>query len=306
MAIRVSITALSIAILGVAATAQSHRPRPIRVEAPTFSPAEIDGVYFDDVRSQLVGALPPAGGSPDAQSLAEATAESSGGRWQQLIAASELEDLVKSAKDDLDAVTRSPSKFAGGGFEKARYEFTKLAVAFAVIANYGGDVRWKESALAAAEQFSKTAAAAKIGTIAVFNDAKAKTFVYNDLLRGTKLDTADGPTDWPALLDRGDLMVALEETLRNRIMPATANADQMTASADAIERSANLIALIAEILVQTDMIDAGDEEYCAISAEMLGHTQTLTEALKKSDVAMVQQAVSRINSSCDRCHEGYR
>src|SRR5436305_6681642 len=155
--------------------------------------------FFTDARATLEGDRPnfnsgvatsktsstdnPSSGTPDSTPLGP-TGEFA---WSKLISPESLQDEIKSYQNLVKDDVKSPSAFKGEGFKRARRNFSMLAVAFAVIAEYDGDVRWKNQALAARDIFARTGVNCKVATDQSFSDTKARADDLIALIRGDTL-----------------------------------------------------------------------------------------------------------------------
>jgi cytochrome c556 len=293
-----------------AATPTKERPRQKRVKAPQFKSDEFKGVFFEDVASQLVGSLPAS----TSQSVASTASTSSGDDqaseadniWKQRIDAAVIEDLIKSSKLRLDAAISSPAKFTGGGYDTARMDFTMLSILFGVIENYPGDVRWKHSAAKAKADFGRIAANAKVGTTPVYNEAKAKNQSLSDLLNGGKLEAVTEPATWSDSVERTAAMKMIEWVVKEKVNPIVASDASFGDSSEDMKKFAQLIATTGEVLLQEGMMDQDSDEYQQWSKEMIAACEAITAASEKKDLTQTREAISRLNKSCDSCHEGFR
>lgn len=287
-------------------------PKPRRAKPPKFDAQSFPGVFFDDVKSQLVGSLPPVGNvtasiKTPSKSNAEPTASSEENVWKRRIDAAAIEDLVKSSKSRLDPAIASPAKFAGGGYQTARRDFTVLTVLFGVIEQYPGDIRWKHSAGRAKTDFARIAANAKVGTAPAYNEAKLKNQMFGDLLNGERLEASkDGPAAWSDVADRVAMMQVLEWIVKDNLNAAVANPGAFADGATNAKEYAQLAGAIAEILIQDGMTDADAEEYKQWAKEMMAACDQIVAAANKPDIAQTREAISRLEKSCNSCHETFR
>ena len=120
---------------------------------------------------------------------------------------------------NVDKTVTTPSSFAGSGHSVAQRDFTLLSVLFAIIDQYDGDVRWKDSAAFAHDKFSHTAANLKAGgSIQVYNESKKRKQDLDDLVRGSRLlGNASEEAPWNTLADRSPLMELLEDRLESNL-----------------------------------------------------------------------------------------
>ena len=157
-----------------------------RVLPPKWDQRTLDK-FFSDARSTLEGERPNFNSGASIAASKTILARQVGERkrpitptpaddfaWSKLISPESLQDEIKSYQNLVKDDVKNPSAFKGEGFKRARRNFSMLAVAFAVIAEYDGDVRWKNQALAARDLFAKTGFNCKVATDQSFSDAKAR------------------------------------------------------------------------------------------------------------------------------------
>lgn len=301
----------------VTAVAQSSR-RPVRVEAPSFTPQQFDGIFFAEPARQLQGS-PPTAGQPAGQHLAqpagdagapEATAADDPNHWRETISATSLEDLLKASKLRLDRLITTPTAFRGGGFVDARTEFSLQALLFAIIEKYPGEVRWKNSAAEARRRMTRVAANTKIGSDQVFAEAKARLLDLDDLIGGATLsgrgDDSDVDINWSTLIDRVPLMKLLEWAQDKNLNQLVASESQFQDNSDAALRYAELIQVLGQILLAEEMPDATDGDYIAMAHAMRDAAQQVAVAAKSDNAELARSAAGQIGQSCIHCHDSFR
>ena len=140
---------LCLALLGTSLWAATGERR---AKPPRWT-GSVERVFFPDAREALTGERPAAGSAP----VIAGGGNSDGGgdspaavggvfTWSKLIGPEELEDEIKTLQKQVSETVTTPTVFAGGVYKTARREFTELAVLFAIIGEYDGDVRWKKDA----------------------------------------------------------------------------------------------------------------------------------------------------------------
>lgn len=303
--------------LSGAAFGQRSVKRPTRAVPPTFKQGEFSGVFFDAPLAQLQGTRPEATASetkmatnrpmPDKSEEVpgEGTAAKDG-VWKSLISGTTMEDLVKESKSRLDSVITTPAKFAAGGFKDVRREFTLLASLMAIIDRYPEEIRWKSSATFAQRAFAKMASNCKVGTQPVFNEAKLRHQDLQELLKGSKLTGAADEVTWEDIADRGPSMQLLEWALREHLAPMTSSDKAFQNGQEEVLKYAELVAAYGQILQQEGMTDADDDTYVELAAQMVTAATEATKATKLGDAEAARTAVSKIDQSCNKCHESYR
>lgn len=308
----------------VTAVAQSSR-RPVRVEAPSFTAQQFDGVFFAAPARQLQGPPPTTaptslvGGQPAGQPSAlpagdstdsAVTAADDPNHWRETISATSLEDLIKASKLRLDKLITTPTAFRGGGFVDARTEFSLQALLFAIIEKYPAEVRWKNSAAEARRRMTRVAANTKIGSDQVYAEAKSRLLDLDDLIGGTALsgrgDDGDADINWSALIDRVPLMKLLEWSQDKNLNQLVASESQFQDNSDAALRYAELIQVLSQILLAEDMPDASDGDYIALAHAMRDAAQQVAVAAKTGNAELARSATGQIGQSCIHCHDSFR
>ncbi len=296
--------------------------RRVRARTPKFDSSDVSRVFFDDLFARLVGQRPPSvrgnttakasskgpSGSPIPSGSTPAAGGADTHNWSERISAATLEDEVKSLKTNVDKTVTTPSSFAGRGHKDARLDFTLLATLFAVIDQFDGDVRWKDSAALARDVMARTAANLKAGgSIQVYNESKKRKQDLDDLVRGSRLQgTGSDEMVWSDIADRSPLMQLLESRFESNLKSWTSNGTELRTHSDDIVHEAELTAMIGAVLLREGMDDADDDEYRPF-AEMLARGGTrLVQAAKAQDEEAARKAMASISRSCVDCHDNYR
>ena len=272
---------VSIAVTGAAQ--KSLQPRRVRARPPKFEQEDVSRVFFDDLFERLVGARPTTPRNSSTPKAVTTPAETPGSMprerpgsttgtdaWSQIITATTLEDEIKLLKLNVDKTVTTPSSFAGLGHKTARLDFTLLAMLFAIVDQFDGDVRWKDNAPLARDLFARTALNLKAGgSIQVYNESKKRKQDLDDLVRGSRLQgTGKDETVWNEAVDRSSLMSLLESRFEANLKRWTSNSAEIRSHEAAIVREAELTAAIGAVLHSEGMDDADDDDYRPL-AEML-------------------------------------
>lgn len=292
-----------------------------RAAAPKFAPEETKNVFFENIFDGRVlngdrpsnfaakaggGGGPAAGGAGASGGAAEAGPT---GAWSKLLSAGSIEDEVKAIKLAVDKDVTTPTDFAGKGYKECRRHFSMLAVLFAIINEYDGDVRWKNDAASARDVFARTAANAKVGTSQVYNEAKLRKGELEELLGGGGLpnkQAADPKTVWVQVCDRSPLMQRLEQAMEPRLAPWTANPAEFKAKKEEILKEAEIVAMIGEVLAKEGMNDADADDYKMFCETLKKGGRDVADAVKLDNADAARLAVGVISKSCDDCHNVYR
>lgn len=288
-----------------------------RAAAPDFKKSNLSSIFFDDLSHAIRGERPriapphrqPTGAAKKASSKPDqpTTSATSNQRWENLISAESLEEEVKGTRLHFDSVVTTPGAFNSGGFQEARVDLSILAVLFAVIHDYNGEVRWKADAAAARDLIARTAFNCKAGSTQVYNEAKLRKHDLQDLISGSGLanPSSDPNNDWSAVVDRSPMM-KYAERLRDSLKSAATSPDSIRDNADQIRREVELLAMIGMVLGQAGMDEADDEDYKSLCIQMTKSATTVSEALQAGELDAVGVGIGAITKSCDACHEQYR
>lgn len=302
---------LVIVVTSPALLVAQRRARPPQDQDATFG-----GIFFERVTRHVAEDRPRADQlgqraapvSVEARrSEPEETLESGSG-WQRLVSPVSLEDEVKRIKLHLDGVITSPGAFRSGGYADARLDLSILSMLFAVIADYQGEVRWKNDAPAARDLLARTARNASSGATQVYNEAKLRQQDLQDLLRGAGLDgrQAEPENDWSVLVDRSPLMKYLELIYQGEISSLTASDQEFADSLGDIKRYSEMVAVAAEVLTREGMPEADDSDYAKLATAMQQAALELRAAVEREDAEGARTAAGAIGQTCAACHEIYR
>ena len=309
--------ALLVGGLFVVATIAQDRPKTAakRAAPPKFNPSEVAQVFFDDVFSKLTGtrpATPTAGavaaaasGAPASASAGPAAGGGAGG-WAKVISPATIEDEIKAIKLEVDKNVTTPSEFAGRGHKVIRREFSILAMLFAIINEYEGDVRFKKDAATARDLFGRTANNTKAGgNTNVFQEVKLRKGDLDELLNGSAPSAAGDPLAWDAIIDRSPLMQRLEMMFQKQ-SAAMANKEAFAKDVETLLHDAEIIGAMATVLTKDGMSDADDVTYAGFANSMKASAAEIVDAVKLNNYDAARAAAGKIDKACSQCHEGYR
>ncbi len=290
--------------------------RPVRRAArPKFSSDAGSDVFFANaLKEGLRGKRPEHLGKKAAGAEVADTGNGGAegtlarGGWSGLISAETIQDAVKSAKMELDRIITQPAAFASGGNRAARLQFVSLTALFAIIAEYDGDVRWKDDAIAARERCRNAAGVCKVGSVQAFNAAKSAKDEIADLIGGNRMVGGGEatPNAWQDLTDRSSLMQKLEALNDDVIQPGVSNDANLQSQSSEILAAVELSAAISEILMKDGMDDAGDEDYDGYCRQIQQAAKDIANALKQRNGSAARSASGSISKACSECHESYR
>ena len=305
---------------GMLLLAQKRGKKPVRRAQTPAEFKQASNVFYADLfgegsplsgeRPANTGAAPAPMATGNGGGGAPAQGTASGGvfAWGKIISATTIEDEIKALKLELDKDVTRPSSFTGGGNRKCRTHFSILAMLFAIVGEYDGDVRWKEFGPAARDIFARVAGNCKTNTRTVFDESKKRKDELQDLIGGGGLSTKNGEAaaDWSKVADRSPLMKKIDQIMKEKLQPWTANASDFKANSSEILHQAEIVAAVGEVLTKEGMEDAGDEDYDGFSIRMRDASRQIVDAVKLKNDENARKAVGEIMKSCSECHESYR
>ncbi|MFM7244347.1 MAG: hypothetical protein ACKO40_09270 [Planctomycetaceae bacterium] len=272
------------------------------------------GTFFDDAFSTLDGPRPAFASKSAAPAAAQAAATAAGAgaeggfRWSTLVSEGTLTDEIKDMKAVVAEAIARPADFKGGGYEKAREAFSSIALAFAVIAAYDQDIRWKKDAERARDLFARVGFNCKVGTDQSLAESKLGLADLESMLDGgspQRQSDRDEDFLWSQAAGRPALMKRLEaaETGVAAGMASRADFDRRI---DELVHDAEMVAAIGEAVQQPDYEYHDDETYRGHSAAMRDAAVRLRAACAEKNYESARSAAGELKKSCDACHGDYR
>ena len=64
--------------------------------------------------------------------------------------------------------------------------------------------------------------------------------------------------------------------------------------------------MFGEVLTREGMDESDDEDYTALSRQMVEESKKVAAAIERGDIGAVRSGVSAIRQRCDDCHNQYR
>lgn len=293
------------------------RPKPpvTRAKRPTFDKKDWSGIFFEDIFSEgLTGARPNksnaiAGDSASPESKTDSNVAATSGGWSEMVDGFVLENEIKRWQQEITSQVSTPVKFKTSHNDISE-QFAMVAMWFAIIGQYEGDVRWKEEATSARTAFVDASIKSRKSDIAAFNNVKQRATDLEGLVRGEKFP--DEPNakpefdDWSLIVDRNPIMNRLQLSISEELKKPTSNENEFKNNIELIEHEASLIAAMGRVLQSAEMLDADDDDYNAYAQEMLEAGMSMRAAARQKNLEGVNAALNRINQSCTNCHGDYR
>jgi hypothetical protein len=294
-----------------------------RAAPPKFDAREVEQIFFPDARKQLIGARPtglrPAntdnpggaiGPAPPPRGTAGSPTTVAKAAWPQLISAETLADEVKVYQPLLAGVVKTPSQFKGNGARNARKYFSTVATMMAIIAQYEGDIRWKNQAAAARELFARAGFNSKSDNDNAYHEAKLRSEDLAALLRGETLPTPPNIEPNPSfdqqVSNRPPLMWRLERAEQDRLAVWTADPREFNKNLDAIKHEAEIVAALAQVIQHPSYTDADSNSYLEYAKELQKAALEIREAVKQKNAEAARIATSNMSKACSNCHGDFR
>lgn len=302
-------------VQGFVLAQNSGRAPERRARPPVWDSEKTDGIFFDNVFEEgLIGPRPSNFGQESIDRTDRPPDEGGGPTgsvyaWSEIISSTTLEDYVKNMKLQVDENITSPGRFAGQGYKVSRRQFSLLAMLFAVVGEYDGEVRWQEYAPTARDQCARVAANSKVGTVQVFNEARQRKDDLQTLVGGGAIPLrpqSESAASWENVCDRSPLMQWLDKIHNQKILPWTGSEGEFSSHQEELLREAEIMAMMATILGKEGMEDASDDDYAAFCETMKTAALDIVAAVQLGNQQQAQAAAGVITTSCSDCHDFYR
>jgi hypothetical protein len=298
--------------------------KPARALPPRWT-KEVQDTFANDAREKLKGERPPLGpgtggkktavaatsGTPMPAGSATTDAPAAEGvfAWSKLISPEVIEDEIKAQKPLVDLSVTTPAPFKGGTNRDARRQFSNLAMLFAIIAEYDGEVRWKKDAPGLRELFAQAGFSCKVGTDQSYNQSRLRQTDLTDLLGGStpaSVAAADPKAVWDKVTNRPPLMERLEEGFDKKLLPWLASEGAFKENNEKILHEAQIVAVIAEVIQREGYEFADDDTYLGLAKAMRDAALGIADGVKNNNYSKANESAGVITKACSECHEGYR
>jgi cytochrome c556 len=294
-------------MVAIAATVLAAPPSP-RAAPPKWTDADLEP-FFSDARDALVGARPTdQSGALGDEAGKVAPAEVAPFLWSEVVDADALDAEVKGAALRLEQPLANPAVFKEGGHNHCRAEFALLAVLFAIIEEYDGDVRWQRDAGALREAFARASANCQTASDKSYAEAGLRRGDLADVIRGARVGRQAPPPvgKWSTLAERKMLMQRMQRGLQERVNPGLADARSFAQAAADVRHEAEMLAVLAEIIHREDYEYWDDETFQEYSRELGAAAAELSRAAAEENYEAARAAAGRASQACAACHDGYR
>jgi hypothetical protein len=308
-------TSLFLLIVVTIAPSRAEETTQPRAKPPAEWPRDVREVFFDDAREQLVGSRPNYGEtarSPVASAGSGPNTATDGGdssyAWSSLADADVIETEIKRQLPALQPLVATPAAFKGGGYQECRDRFIWLATLFSVAGDYDDDVRWKDTAEGLGQLFARAGANCKVGTDQSFREAQMRVEDLVELVQGGRPDVPAAKPDvgWDQLTDRTPLMKRMETSLGEGISPKASDKRSLSANSEDISHEAQLMALMAEVILQPGIDYADEETYRQHGTRLRDASVALTQAVDLENFDAARAAIGNMQKACSNCHDEWR
>ena len=280
-----------------------------------------DGDYYGNVfKEALVGERPaPATREQVAQAKkaaaptgggnsAAGSASSAGSGWSKVISGEIVQAELKSLSTSMTQHVTSPGKFKSGGNREVRQTSSMIAVMFAVIAEFDGDVKWKEIAAGARDSFAQCAQSAATTSTQAYQQAKNRKEDLQQILSGAPYTPAVKPSEdfeWASVADVSELMKRLKLSYRERIKPWVASEKDYKDNFEKLMHEAAVMAVIGEVLKKESMENADNDDYAEFGDSLRDGALMIINSAGSKDQSMATKGAGMIDQSCQNCHAEY-
>jgi cytochrome c556 len=293
------------AILGSGALAAEP---PKRAVPPSWTP-EVEGAFFKDAREALEGERPAAAASVGTkQGSRDGDKNAIRFEWSRLITADALATEVKRVASSLAEPLATFAAFQSGGNKACLVDFSELAVLWAVIDEYDGDVRWQRDAATLRDAFARAARNCKSASDQTFAEATERRAALDDLIRGGRADRAAAKPvgKWSELIERGPLMQRMQAGLQEGINPKLSDARAFSRAAADVQHEAQMLAVLAEVIRREEFEYWDDETFKDYANQLGAAAADLSRAAADINYEAAREAAGRAGQACAACHDGYR
>lgn len=305
--------------LALAMPIQEDQKKPKRVKRPTID--RKNSSFFKNVfKDALVGDRPaPATAAQVAKQKAGTTKSSTttdsgnavtsaGGNWSKYVSGEALQAELKSLSNLMNQNVTSPGKFKSGGNRDVRQISSMVAVIFGVVAEFDGEVKWKDIAAGARDAFAQCAQSSTTTSNQAYNQAKNRKDDLMQILSGGPFTPPVKPSEdfeWASVADVAELMKRIEESFRKKVKGWVASESAYKANYDELMHEAAMLALIGEVLTKESMENADNDDYVEFAHSLRDGAMMIIQSGTAKDLAMAGKGAGMIDQSCTNCHGEY-
>jgi hypothetical protein len=297
----------------VAAASSLLLAAPVQRAKPPKFPAAVKDAFFEDARKQLVGERPKTTEGSGRPAIAvdnggpDSSASSGGFNWSKLVDAETLEDEIKACQKALSEAVTVPEKFKGSGYKVGREQFSVAAAVFGVIAQFDGEVRWKQGAGGLRDAMAQAGANCKTASDQSFNEARARKDDLEKLVRGetVSLKPKSDEVTWDKVSHRPPLMKRLERG-EQAIAQWTANSGEFQKNAERLRHEAQLVAMLAEIIQREKYEYSDDTAYLDYAKQLREGASAVSTAAANKSYEPARKGAGEMKKACAACHDEFK
>ncbi len=289
----------------------AREPRPEqRVKPPTFSEEE-KSVFPENAFLELQGERPQRvdlSKINNAQQSDNSEAPRNGnGPWSDWVEADILETEIKRQHQQLTKALQSPARFKSGSYRAAEDAMGIISLMFAVTVEHDEAPRWQDIADRLREVYATGEESLEANDDSFKRASRGKDNL-SDLIRGGRptLDAPKQEIDWSRYASRGAVMRRMKVAHEDRLAVWSIDRRELADNVEEVQHEAQLLALLAEALVQPEAYDGDDEDYQAYARELRDAANELTVSAEQEDQPAAERAFNRAQKSCLNCHADYR
>lgn len=290
-------------------TARERSPE-LRAKPPTFSKEE-KLVFPENAFLELQGERPqrvdPRKTKSEQQSNKSSTPRNDSGPWSDWVEADILETEIKRQLQQLSKALQSPARFKSGSYRSAEDAMGIISLMFAVTVEHDEAPRWQDIADRLREVYA-TGDDSLDADDASFKRASRGKEDLSDLIRGGRptLDASKQEIDWSRYASRGAVMRRMKVAQEDRLASWAIDRRELSDNLEEVRHESQMLALLAEALVQPEAYDGDDEDYQAYARELRDAANELAIAAEQEDQPAAERAFNQAQKSCLGCHADYR
>lgn len=290
---------------------------PVEKAAPKKKESDIPyDAFFDNplevAATQGVVAAPVAGGTAkesaaEMEKPAADVPKAAGGAtaWTEVLPADNLQTEVKKVQNRLKASLQSQGTYNG--------KYKEIAVDGAVIAGlagialeHSGEFSWKKNApLIRDFGFELSQAATGLGKDN-YEKSKAAYEKLDSVFSGSIPPNATAVPQRPfsETADRTGLMKRIEQA-RNHLRDNINTEAKLKSDTDSIVHETLIISSLGKVISNDSYSSADEQDYQQFAEALINGAKDATAAAKDMSFDKFQNAMNKVNKSCDQCHANY-
>ena len=77
-------------------------------------------------------------------------------------------------------------------------------------------------------------------------------------------------------------------------------------NSEALQRYAELVAVLGQAALADEMPDASDEAYRVLAKAMIEHASQVVQAVKTNSAEQARKSAAQVGQACTNCHDSFR